>query len=158
MSPVQFLAAVVVSYLGLLAGYCLASLTKEELPTAKKIFPLLQRLSILAIAAVAMDAFNTGAATKIIVYLALLIAVLFRLLLPVLYGALGLLVAAIAADQNALLMVASLVFLCGLVSGSMEFAAKARRKADAIPQALQLLLSNAAYVAAAVISFLVLRR
>ena len=128
MQPVQFIAAAFVAYLGLPGGLYLASLTKEELPTGKKYFPLLQRLSILGIAAITMDYFHLAAAGKVAIYVVLLGALLFRLLLPLLYVIFGGLLAAVANDKNTALMVASGVFLFGLLTGGMEFKSSRRKK------------------------------
>ena len=155
MSPLQFAAAAIISYLGLLAGFFLASLTKEELPTARKYFPWLQRLIIIAIAAFVLDFFSINLTLRIVIYALLLLAVAVSLNLQFFYAAFGVLLFAASRDKNMLLVLSSMVFLFGLLSGSVYFDSRVKRKSAAHGEALKLLISNASSVVIAMVLFLV---
>ena len=150
---VQFAAAAVVSYLGLLAGFVLASLTKEELPTAKKYFPLLQRLIILAVAAVAMEYFSFSIFVKTAAYLLLLLFLAVSIRTSFYYAVFGVVAFFVSASQNALLVLSSLVFLFGLLSGSIYFERNVKKKADFASKAAEMLVGNSFYPAVAVVLY-----
>ena len=157
ISFTQFAAAAVVSYLGLLAGFFLASLTKEELPTARRYFPWLQRLVILAIAAVAFDFFGFSLALKAVSYaLALLIILILKINLTMLYAAFGVALFAVSSSGNTLMVISSLVFILGIISGSDYFAKEVRKLKKVKTEtaaAKDLLVKNSAYVAVALTLF-----
>jgi hypothetical protein len=117
----QFTAAAVISYLGLAAGFFLASLTKEELLTGKKFFPWIQRIIGFAIVAVALQGTNKLVQFGVLLAFALLVLVTYRINLPLLYGIFGVSVFMVSNDPPALSVALSLVFLFGLVSGSEKF-------------------------------------
>ena len=156
MSPLQFAAAAIISYLGLLAGFFLASVTKEELPTARKYFPWLQRLVIITIIVVMMDFLNVNTGLKITTYGLLLLIMAVGLNLQFFYAAFGVLLFAVSKDSNMLLVVSSMVFLFGLLSGSVHFDSKVRRKSSMLNDAGKLLISNASFIVVALVLFLVL--
>ncbi|MBI2580270.1 hypothetical protein HYV85_00500 [Candidatus Woesearchaeota archaeon] len=149
----QFAAAVVISYLGLLSGFFLASLTREELPTAKKYFPWLEKLIILAVAAFVMDFFNVHVAAKAAAYALMLFFFVYSCSLRLAYVAFGAAIAAVSKDSNTLLVVAALVFLFGLLSGSGYFGSKLKRK-DAVRGAAKVFANNLLYPAVAIVLFL----
>lgn len=151
----QFAAAVVVSYLGLLAGFVLAHLTREELPTAKKYFPWLEKLVILAVAAFAMNFFGIAPAARAVAYALLLLFFIHGYNLKLVYAAFGAAAAAEAKDSSAFLIIASLVFLFGLLSGSSSFGPRVRKN-DLAKAAVKLFLNNLLYPAVAIILFLAL--
>ena len=149
----QFAAAVVISYLGLLAGFFLASITKEELPTAKKYFPWLERLVVLAVAAFVMNFFSVQIVAKAAAYGALLLFIVFSGNTKILYAAFGAAIFAVSGDSNMLLVTAALVFLFGLLSGSDSFNVKLRKK-DMAKAAAKVFARNLPYPAVAIILFL----
>lgn len=157
MQFLQFAAAVVVSYLGLVAGFFLASMTKEELPTAKKYFPWLQRLAIIVIAAVSMRLLEFSLPARLASYAALLVLLAARPGLQLFYALFGAAVFAAARDSNALLITSSIVFLFGLLSGSSGFNLKTRKK-DLAKAAVKLFVDNLFYPAVAIALFLALGR
>ena len=154
-SFLQFSAVVIVSYLGLLAGFVLASVTREELPTAKKYLPFLQSLIILAAAAVAMEYFSVGIFVKVVVYLLLLLLLAIRIKTRPYYAVFGVLAFFVSASQNALLVLSSLVFLFGLLSGSIYFERNVKRKADFTGKAAEMLVNNSFYPVVAVVLYAV---
>ena len=150
----QFAAAVLVAYIGLTVGVFLASMTKEELPTARKYFPLLQKLAIITIAAFALDYFAAGVATRTASYIVLLFLLLFHLAVPLYYAAFGFLAFAVSAIPEALLVISSLVFLFGMLTGSASFPERLK-KGDALQAARELLARNALYPAAAMVTYFI---
>ena len=156
MFPLQFAKAAIISYIGLLAGFILASATKEELPTARKYFPWLQRLVIIAIAAFVMDFFNINLILKIVAYAVLLLIVAVGINTQFFYTIFGASLFAVSKDKNMLLIVLSMVFLFGLLSGSVYFDGHVRRKSSVAGEAGKLLISNSSYVVIAMVLFLVL--
>ncbi|MEK6837409.1 MAG: hypothetical protein AABX69_02050 [Nanoarchaeota archaeon] len=154
MSPLQFASVAVVSYLGLFAGFFLASLTKEELPTGRRYFPWLQRLIILAVVAVTMNFFGFGLVIKFFTYAILLLLLTLKINLQLAYTVFGVFLFAVSSSSNTLLMVASLVFVFGLLSGSNYFAGSVRKKSDMVGEAKSLLVKNSIYVVVALTLFL----
>ncbi len=153
-SFLQFAAATLVSYFGLLAGFFLASVTPEELPTGKRYFPLLQRLIILAVSVFVVNFFGYGAALKLVAYAVLIALLMLRVNIKLAYGAFGILLFAAAIDMNMLLIMSSLIFIFGLVSGSDYFSPGSKRKRSKAAAAIDLLRANALYPALALILFL----
>ncbi|MEK6853843.1 MAG: hypothetical protein AABX60_00785, partial [Nanoarchaeota archaeon] len=60
----------------------------------------------------------------------------------------------VSSSSNTLLMVASLVFVFGLLSGSNYFAGSVRKKSDMVGEAKSLLVKNSIYVVVALTLFL----
>ena len=150
----QFAAATVISYLGLLAGFFLASVTTEELPTGKKYFPLLQRMIILVIGATAANFFGVGTVPKLLFYLVLIAVIMFSINIRLFYAVFGVLLFTVAASVNILLIMSSFIFLFGLVSGSEYFTLVVKKKRSRAAAAGNLLLRNAAYPTIALAMFL----
>ena len=153
MQFLQFAAAVVISYLGLLTGFFLASMTKEELPTAKKYLPWLEKLVILATAAFVMNFLSFSIVAKAAVYALLLLFLVYKYNTRFVYAAFGAAAFAVSKDSNMLLITASLVFLFGLLSGSNSFKINLRKK-NIEKDAVRALASNLFYPAVAIILFL----
>ncbi|MBI2176629.1 hypothetical protein HYU40_04785 [Candidatus Woesearchaeota archaeon] len=153
----QFSAAVMVSYLGLVAGFFLASMTREELPTAKKYLPWLEKLVVLAIAAVMMNLFGLNVAAKAAVYVLLLLFFVYGYNLKLVYAAFGAVIFAVSKDSAIFLATAALIFIFGLLSGSSNFSMKIR-KGEIVKAAAKALLRNSFYPAVAVMLFLAFSR
>lgn len=149
----QFAAAVIISYLGLLAGFFLASMTREELPTARKYLPWLERLVVLAVAAFVMNFFNVQIVAKVAVYGALLLFLVFSYNAKLVYAAFGAAIFAVSRDSNIFLVTTSLVFLFGLLSGSAYLGSKLNKKGVA-KAAAKVFASNLLYPAVAIVLFL----
>ena len=146
MSPIQFAAVAVISYLGLLAGFFLGSVTTEELPTAKKYFPMLQRAIILVIAVVMANYFGYPLLIRLIIYAVVIAAALASVDFRFFYPIFGALLAFTEASSNWLLFLSSLVFLFGLVTGSLYFS---KKKASL----LRLLAGSCSYIFISMILF-----
>lgn len=153
MQFLHFAAATIISYLGLLAGFVLASMTREELPTATKYFTILQRLLIFIIAAIATNYLGFSLLLRILIYVVIGFLIMFKIDTRLFYALFGFLLFAVAANMNVLAITASLVFLFGLVSGSDYFARVVKRKSQVVPAARNLLLQNIACVLIALLLF-----
>ena len=154
MQFLQFAAAVVISYLGLLAGFLLAYVTQEEMQTAAKYLPLLQRIIILVIAVVVTDFFGIHLALKLLIYLATIAVIIFSLNIRPFYVVFGVLLFAVAVSQNTVLILSSMIFLFGLVSGSQHFAKAVKKRSQMLTAVKNLLLVNLNYPVIALIMFL----
>ena len=154
MQFLQFAAAAVISYLGLPAGFFLGSVTTEELPTASKYFPMLQRAIILVIAVVMANYFGYPILIRLLVYAVVIAAALASVDFRFFYPIFGILLFGVAANENFLLFTSLLIFLFGLVSGSQYFAMAVKRKSQTMAAARRLLLQNLAYPGIAMILFL----
>lgn len=153
MQFLQFAAAVAISYLGLICGFLLASLTREELPTARKYLPWLEKLVILAVAAFIINFFGIGVAARAVVYVVLLLFFVYSYRVELVYAALGAVIFASSRDNAVFLTAAALVFLFGLLSGSSSFDPKIRKK-DIVKAAAKILANNLFYPAVAIALFL----
>ena len=154
MQFLQFAAAAIISYLGLLAGFLLGSATTEELATATKYFPMLQRVIILAIAVVIANYFGLALALRLLICAVAIVLTLLGMNTRLFYAVFGLALLAVAQSVNFLLITAALIFIFGIVSGSEYFATTVKRKSQIMVAAGKLLLQNLAYPAIAVIFFL----
>ncbi len=104
-----------IAFLGLLGGYVLTFLAKEEIKPGKKYFLILQRLILIALALLLLSKVWTTTAFIIPLILGLLVG----FFLKVRYLYLGLaLAAAVNLPMDFFVLVASLVFLYGLPYGS----------------------------------------
>ncbi len=157
MQFLQFSAAVIISYLGLIAGFFLASMTREELPTAKKYLPWLQRLVIIIIAAISMRVLDLSLPARLASYTALIALLAVKPNLRLFYALFGAAVFAAAKDANELLIMSSLIFLFGLLSGSSSFSSKLRKK-DLTKASAKLFFDNFFYPAIALTLFLIFIR
>ncbi|MBI2145124.1 hypothetical protein HYU18_02270 [Candidatus Woesearchaeota archaeon] len=127
MQFLQFAGAAVIAYLGLPAGFFLAYLTKEELPTARKYLPVLSSLLFVAVMVLVANYYKFGLALKVVVYAAA-IALSIRANSAILFLVLGIALGLASEKDSQALVIAALVFLFGLVSGSVVFPAFQRAR------------------------------
>jgi hypothetical protein len=151
----QFVSAVLISYSGLVIGLILASLTKEELPTGKKYFHLFQRLAILVPAAVVLDFFNVNILIKIAVYIVILAFITFSFNTAISYIALGVALFAVSESQETFIIMAGLIFLFGILTGSHNFATEVKRKHNLILETKNILVKNIFYPIIPITLFLI---
>lgn len=155
MQPLQFAAAIAISYLGIVAGFFLAYFTRDEMEEARKHFPILQRLPLIAAAAFALSFYGISGWWKIAAYIAAMAFLAFWMRLSAAYAALGILAGALAGNQGIFLAVCTLTFLFGLLSGSAQFARKPAARKRLLPSSAKLAAANSVYLAAAVITYLI---
>lgn len=151
MEILQFAAAAIVSYLGLPVGFFLASLTKEELPTARKYFPWLASLVFLAAIAIAANFLSLSIAVRVAIYIAAL-ALSVKASSSLLYLALGVAVGLVSKSGDVVLLLSSLVFVFGLLSGSLAFPAR-MKKGYMVKEMLFLAAGNLSYLAGSILAF-----
>ncbi len=147
MQFLQFAATAIVTYLGLPTGFFLASLTREELHTARKYFTRLVPLVFIAAAVFSASYLSIAIAAKIAIYV-VAIAVALKANLALLYFILGLAMGVISNNSSAVLSVSSLVFLFGLLAGSLYF-----KKKFSSSELLNLAARNALFIAGCGVGF-----
>ena len=120
MIEMDFLAyslSAIVAFSGLFVGAFLARSAKSEMPTASRYLPWLQKILVIAVAALFFSHFRVNTALKLIVYAAIIVFLLraqinFYPFLAVVFFMLG-------QSPGSLFSVSALVFLCGFPAGSM---------------------------------------
>jgi hypothetical protein len=118
MTFLSYALAVAVVFSAPFIGAFLALHTKEEMPTARKYFPLAQNLLLLLLVAVVLDSFGVALTLRILAYVLTLAAL--ALLPPVnAYPLFAFAFFLVFGMQEALFAVSALVFLYGLPAGSM---------------------------------------
>lgn len=148
MQLLQFAATVLLSFMGMPAGYFLASITKEELPTAKKYFPFLTALVFVAAIALSANYYNLKIAVKAALYIIATLAFAVKANSAVLYFILGVIIGFASRSAEAVMVLSSLVFLFGLLAGSTSF-----RKRLEFRELLPILAKNSVYIAGAFLAF-----
>lgn len=118
MSFLQYVIAAVIAFSGVIAGAVLALLTKEEMPTAKKYLPLLQKVLLISTVVVFLNYFKIGLIIKIVVY-ALLIFTVLRAKTLNFYPVLAVLFFLLGQSSQSLFLISLMVFLYGFPTGSM---------------------------------------
>lgn len=107
----------VIAFLGLMVGYLLTVLAKEEIKPGKKYFLILQRVLLLALALVLLS----QVWTKKVFIIPFILGIVVGYFLQFRYLYLGLaLAASITLSVDFFVIVASLVFLHGLPYGSIS--------------------------------------
>ena len=121
MNIINFLLAIIVCYLGLAAGLVLRKFTKQEVESGKKWLVFVQRLLVLVIIGLFMY-FKELKAIWIIAALFVASTAMYQLTIktPVFYALFGIFVGLAKNDMNLFLLITSLTFVYGLVSGSMH--------------------------------------
>ena len=118
MSLLAYSLSAVVAFLGLFVGAFLARATKEEMPTATRYFPWLQKILFLIMVAVFFQHFKVSIIIRFVIYAVLLFSLLrketinFYIVLAVFFFMLG------QANQS-MFTVATLIFLYGFPTGSL---------------------------------------
>ena len=137
MSFLQYVIAAVIAFSGVIAGAVLALLTKEEMPTAKKYFPLLQKVLIISTVVVFLNYFKIGLIIKIVVY-ALLIFTVLRAKTLNFYPVLAVLFFLLGQSSQSLFLISIMVFLYGFPTGSMYVINNKIRKWQALVKPIAL--------------------
>jgi hypothetical protein len=115
----SYFLASLVSFIGLPVGMFLAHVSPEEMPTGRKLFPLLQGIILVAIFAIAIKIFVGNFYARLPLYaLAILLANL-RLRPSIAYLLLGALFFLSSLQTNAFIAVAALIFIYGLPAGGL---------------------------------------
>ncbi len=118
MNLLPYSLSALVAFSGVLVGAFLAMTAREEMPAGRKYFPLLQKVLLMAIAAVLLSHFGASLAVKIAAYAAVLFAISRKAMLnfyPLLAAAFFIL----GQGSRELFIISVLVFLYGFPTGSM---------------------------------------
>lgn len=154
MQLIQFLGILVISYLGLLAGFFLNRIAKEEMAVGKKYFYQLQRiiffvLLIIFLIWMGLNWILIAIITVLLVILSEYLQIFRKQMAnPIIYGLLGIAIA-LLQDTKYLQLFAGLVFLYGIMAGSFFTEKKDDWKS--------LLRNNLLYIIAGIVLFLVRR-
>jgi hypothetical protein len=150
MDFLSYLSVSIVSFLGLATGVILAFISPEEMPTGRKFFPLLQRVVLVAIAAVFISLFVENIYARITLYILAILLLSIRLKPGIIYPLLAFPFFFSSTNLNAFTAIAALIFIYGLPAGSL-YAAK-RKSAAA-----KFVLSNLTFVLLAAALYLILK-
>lgn len=118
MNLLPYSLSALVAFSGVLVGAFLAMTAREEMPTGRKYFPWLQKVLLIAIAAVLLSYFNALLMVKIVAYAAFLF-VLSRKQMFNFYPLLAVAFFILGQNSRELFIISVLVFLYGLPVGSM---------------------------------------
>jgi len=118
MSFLIYLISAVIAFSGVIAGAILAFNTKEEMPTAKKYFPLLQKILLIAMVAVLLNYFNISVVIKVIIYALVIFAVSKKQMLNF-YPVIAVLFFSLGQSSQSLFLISTLVFIYGFPTGSL---------------------------------------
>jgi len=118
MTFLTYSLAAIIAFSGLIVGSILALRTKEEMPTAKKYFPLLQKILYVAIIAVFLNHFKVGIIIKVIIYAIVIFAILRAKVLNS-YFIIAVFFFFLGQSEKSLFMISLLVFLYGFPTGSL---------------------------------------
>ena len=121
MNIINFLLAILASYLGLAAGLVLRKYTSQEVEAGKKWLIFSQRLLVLVIIGLFMYFMDLKAIWIIAaVFLASTAMYQFTIKTPVFYALFGVFIGLAKNDLNLFVLITSLTFMYGLISGSMH--------------------------------------
>jgi hypothetical protein len=147
MDFVSCLLAAVLSFTGLIAGVVLAFLSPEEMPTGRKFFPLLQRIALVAIAAVFISLYIQAWYLRLLLYIAAILILALPLRSEVVFPILAFPFCFSMHAREAFLAISVLIFLYGLPSGSLYAIGKERFAAfkSILPNVSFIILAIALY-------------
>jgi len=124
---IQFSFIVVLSYIGLLVGSFISSRTKEELGPGKRYFGMFENILIAVVLFVVLFYNDFHLILSIVLALILFIALCFLKVLRkpyIVYSALGLVLYFSAANLDALMINAVIIFLIGITRASIMYKLK----------------------------------
>jgi hypothetical protein len=150
MAFLSYFLAALVSFLGIGVGVVLAFVSPEEMPTGRKLFPLVQRIVLVAIAAIFIGIYVSNIFIRIPLYIIAILLLTLRLKPIIAYPLLGFPFFFSSNNQNAFLAIAALVFAYGLPTGSL-YAQKGKM------DSAKFVLSNLTFVVVAAALYLILR-
>ena len=118
MTFITYLLAALVAFSGVIIGAVLALNTREEMPTARKYFPLLQKVLFVAIISVFLNFFKFGLVIKLLIYALVIFSILRK---PALnsYVILAVIFFLLGQGQQSLFLVSIFIFLYGFPTGSL---------------------------------------
>ncbi|MBI3034660.1 hypothetical protein HYY72_05880 [Candidatus Woesearchaeota archaeon] len=160
MLQLNYLAAGIVSFLGIACGIIVGLMALEELKAGRRYLEAFQKVLLAAIAVVFLNYLGMGIVFRIAAYAAVILLLASRINVKsaFAYPVLGLLFFA-SSKSGGFFIVASLVFLYGLPSGSLVVAGNLKRLSKADDKAqlvISTLISHSGFIAAALVPSLFL--
>ncbi len=118
MNLLPYSLSALVAFSGVIVGVVLALLAKEEMPTGKKYFPVVQKALVIAIVALLLNHFEALLAVKLVAYLAVVLVLSRRMAFDV-YPLLAVAFFLLGQGSRELFTISTLVFLYGFPTGSL---------------------------------------
>lgn len=118
MTFLAYLLSAVLAFSGVIVGTLLAINTKEEMPTAKKYLPWMQKILFIAIIAAFLNYFKFGIIIKLVIYAIVIFTVLKSKTLSN-YVFLAVIFFLLGQRSESLFIISTLVFLYGFPTGSL---------------------------------------
>jgi len=118
MTFLAYSAAALIAFSGLVIGAFLALSAKEEMPTARKYFPWLQKALFLAMVAVFFNFFKVSPVIMVIIYALILFMIAKKQELGY-YPLLAVVFFFLGQGTQSLFLISALIFLYGFPTGSL---------------------------------------
>ncbi|MCH7902728.1 hypothetical protein IIC68_03165 [archaeon] len=118
MTFLTYSAAAVIAFSGVFAGAFLTFFTKEEMPTARKYFPWLQKALFLAIIAILFDFFKVNGIIMLIAFILILFMIVKKQTMNS-YPLLAIIFFLLGQGNESLFMISALIFIYGFPTGSL---------------------------------------
>lgn len=128
----QYTLAAIIAFSGLFVGAYLARATKEEMPTASRYLPWMQKILVIAIVAFFLNILPVNLIIKVLIY-ALLIVSLLKTPLTNMYFLIGF-IFFMLANSDHLFTISTLVFLYGFPTGSLFIINKKLKRFEVIKE------------------------
>jgi len=135
MTFLAYSAAALIAFSGIFAGAFLTFFTKEEMPTARKYFPWLQKALFLVMIAIFFNFFKVNGIIMLIAYILILFMIVKKQTLDY-YPLLAIIFFLLGQGNESLFMISALIFIYGFPTGSL-FATQATWQATIKPVLLK---------------------
>ncbi len=117
MHPINFILTSVAAYSGIIAGFIIAKLTKEELKPGRKYFSMLMSMLLALITGLALTYYNLSILVTLILSIAVMIASLkidLKKLDMAIYSSFALFLVLMSPKTGYIITAAALIFIYGL--------------------------------------------
>jgi hypothetical protein len=118
MTFLEYSASAIIAFLGIFIGAFLTFFTKEEMPTARKYFPWLQKALFLAMIAIFFNFFKVQGLIVILTFLLILFVIVKKQTVNY-YPFLAILFFLLGQANQSLFMISALIFIYGFPTGSL---------------------------------------
>ncbi len=118
MELIQYSLSAFVAFLGIPLGAFLATTAREEMPTGRKYFPILQKIFLIAITSVLLNHFSSPLLVKLAVYAVMVFVLLGKHMINF-YPFFAVAFFILGQERIELFLISLLVFLYGFPAGSM---------------------------------------
>jgi hypothetical protein len=118
MDFLTYILTSLVSFTGLIVGIILSRISPEEMPTGRKFFPLVQKIALVAIAAIFISSLVSNLFLRLLLYAAAIFLLNIKLSPQIVYPLLAV-PFALTLENQAFMPIAVMVFVYGLPTGSL---------------------------------------